>query len=131
MLAAMGARTMPRRSGWVTFAGVYLLIVGVLNAIWGIAALADQDNFREAGLVWSTLNVWGWILIVIGVFEGLVGLLVLSRTIVGNVLGLLVASVAAVLNFLSLGAYPVWSVIALVMNGLIIWALTAHIEEFE
>jgi hypothetical protein len=121
----------PRRSGWVTFAGVYLLIVGVMSIIWGIAALAEGDNFTEGGLFWSTLNTWAWIMLVVGAFEVLTGLLVISRSIVGNVLGLLVASIAAIVNFLSIGAYPLWSVIALVINGLIIWALCAHADEFE
>jgi hypothetical protein len=127
----MGASARPRRSGWVTFAGTYLFIVGAMNVIWGIAALAGDDNFSEGGLVWSTLNTWGWIILILGAFELLVGLLVLSRSIVGIVLGVLVASVGAILNFLSLGAYPVWSVIALVINGLVIYALCAHTEEFE
>jgi hypothetical protein len=127
----MGAHSArPRRSGWVTFAGVYLFIVGAMNLIWGIAALAEGDNFNEDGLVWSTLNTWAWIVLILGAFELLVALLILSRSIVGSVMGLFLASVGAIVNFLSLGAYPVWSVIALVINGLIIWALCAHSEEF-
>jgi hypothetical protein len=127
----MGASTRPRRSGWVTFAGTYLFIVGAMNVIWGIAALAEDDNFSEGGLLWSTLNTWGWIILILGAFEVLVGLLVLSRSVVGVVLGVIVASVGAILNFVSIGAYPVWSVIALVVNGIVIYALCAHSEEFS
>jgi hypothetical protein len=43
-------------SGWVAFAGAYLLVAGGMNVIWGIVALANKSAFVEDGLVWSTLD---------------------------------------------------------------------------
>jgi len=48
-----------RRSGWITFAGTYLVIAGALNLIWGITALAQKEYFREDGLVFSNLQCCG------------------------------------------------------------------------
>ena len=54
---------------WLTFAGVYLMIAGALNLIWGITALAKKDYFHEEGLVFSSLQFWGWIAILIAAVQ--------------------------------------------------------------
>jgi hypothetical protein len=118
-------------SGWIAFAGAYLLVAGGMNLIWGIVALANKSAFHESGLVWSTLNTWGWIAIVTGGFQVLAGLMVLARTFAGQWLAGVLAVVGIFVSFFSAGAYPIWSVIALVANGLVLWAVTAHGDEFD
>jgi hypothetical protein len=117
-------------SGWVTFAGAYLFVAGVMNLIWGIVALSNKSAFVESGLVWSTLDTWGWIAIVTGALQGIAGLMVLARRFAGQWLAGVLAVVGIFVTF-SLGAYPIWSVIALVTNGLVLWAVTAHGDEFD
>jgi hypothetical protein len=39
------ARIEDRVTGWWVFAGTLLVIVGVLNIIWGIAAIGDAKFF--------------------------------------------------------------------------------------
>ena len=38
------------RTGWITFAGAYLLVAGAMNAIWGLAAVTDREVLREGAL---------------------------------------------------------------------------------
>ncbi|MGZ4270450.1 MAG: DUF7144 family membrane protein [Solirubrobacteraceae bacterium] len=116
--------------GWVTFAAVYLLIAGGMNVLWGAAALAGKSNFHESGLVWSTLNTWGWISIIVGP-QVLGSLMVHLRTFAGQWLAGLLAVLAIFASFLGLGAYPVWAILAMTANGLVIWAVTAHGDEFD
>ena len=52
--------------GWAIFVATYLLIAGVLNVVWGIAALSDKSYFYIGGLLWSSLNTWGWVAIIVG-----------------------------------------------------------------
>lgn len=118
-------------SGWIPFAGAYLLIAGCMNVIWGIAALDKKDIFREGSLVWSNLDTWGWIAIGVGGAQLLAGLLVLAQRFAGQWLGGILAMLGVFLNFLSIGAYPLWSVIALVANALVLWAITVHGDEFD
>jgi hypothetical protein len=118
-------------SGWVAFVGAYLVLAGMLHLIWGIVALSNTDEFVEDGLVWSTLNTWAWIAIVTGGIQILAGLLVLGRRFAGQWLAGVLAIIGIFVSFFSLGAYPIWSVIVLVMNGLVLWAVTAHGDEFE
>ena len=118
-------------SGWVAFAGAYLLVAGLMNVIWGIVALSNKSAFHESGLVWSTLNTWGWIAIVTGALQGVAGLMIVARRFAGQWLGGVLAVVGIFVSFFSLGAYPIWSVIALVTNGIVLWAVTAHGDEFD
>jgi hypothetical protein len=118
-------------SGWIAFAGAYLLVAGLMNVIWGIVALSNKSAFTESGLVWSTLDTWGWIAIVTGGLQGIAGLMVLARQFAGQWLAGVLAVVGIFVSFFSLGAYPIWSVIALATNGLVLWAVTAHGDEFD
>jgi hypothetical protein len=120
-----------RMSGWVLFAGIYVIIGGALNLLWGIAALSKKEFFVEGGLVWSDLQTWGWIALIVGAVQVLTGILVLMRKGVGMVLAILVSMCALFANFLMFGAYPGWSAIALVCNGLVLWAVTVHSEAFN
>ena len=47
------------RTGWIAFAGAYLLVAGVMNGIWGLAALTDREFLREGALAWSNLDDLG------------------------------------------------------------------------
>ena len=102
-----------------------------MNALWGLAALTDRDVLAGEGLAWSTLTTWGWT----------------SRPwppcrrpragscsrggLVGRVLAAVIAFGGLFVNFLSVGAYPLWSILALVANGLVLWAVTVYGDAFE
>ncbi len=125
--------TADRRSalgGWATFVAVFLLIVGGIHVMWGIAALANDAHFRASGLVVSGLTFWGWVSIVVGAVEIAGGALVFGRRPAGQVIALLVAILGTFTSVFTLGAYPVWSLIALATDMLIIWAVTVHADEF-
>jgi hypothetical protein len=118
-------------SGWVAFAGAYLLVAGGMNLIWGIVALANKSAFSENGLVWSNLNTWGWIAIVTGTLQMLSGSMILARRFAGQWLGGLLALLGIFVSFFSAGASPIGPIIALVANALVLWAVTAHGDEFD
>jgi hypothetical protein len=119
------------RSGWIIFAGVYLLVAGTMNGIWGLAALTESDVLRERGLAWSSLTTWGWLSVGVAAVQLAAGALVLARRIVGRVLAVVIALAGLFVNFLSIGAYPLWSILALVANGLVLWAVTVYGDAFE
>jgi hypothetical protein len=116
--------------GWAIFVAVFLLLAGALSVIWGIAALENRSYFTQRGLLWSTLDTWGWVAIVVGVVQLLGAGLVAMRNAVGAVIAGFLAVCGILFNFLSIGAYPVWSVILLLINALIIWGVTVHGEQF-
>ena len=73
------ARIEDRVSGWWVFAGILLLIAGVLNIIWGIGAISDA-KFFVAGqkYIVGGLHSWGWITLILGVIELFAGLSLFS-----------------------------------------------------
>jgi hypothetical protein len=113
--------------GWVTFAGVMLMILATLNVIDGIAAVSDSTFFvANAKFVLSDLNTWGWILILCGVAQGLTALGVWAR--VGGVrwIGVAIASANAILQLIFIPAYPFWSLCLFTLDILVIYGLIAH-----
>ena len=123
------APSRPKTSGWLAFASIYLIIAGALNLIWGITALSKKDFFDENGLVWSNVQFWGWVALITAAVQILTGLLIRSRRSGGMILGILVGMVGALVNFTSIGAYPLWSGTAMVCSLLVLWAVTVHWEE--
>ena len=118
-------------TGWVAFASAYLAIAGGMHVIWGIVALSNKSAFHEDGLVWSKLDTWGWIAIVLGGLQMIAALMIFARRFAGQWLGGVLAIAGVFLSFLAAGAYPIWSVMALVANGLVLWAVTTHGDEFD
>ena len=82
-------------SGWVAFAGAYLMISGVVNMIWGVTALTKKAYFADGGLLWSGLSTWGWIAVVVAAIQILVGGLLFARKVLGIVFAIAPVEVAA------------------------------------
>jgi hypothetical protein len=118
-----------RATGWLLFASLYLAIAGAFNLIWGITALSKKSYFHEGGLVWSSLDTWGWIALLIAVGQIVVAGLIYTQRTAGMILGIVFAMAGTLVNFASIGAYPVWSAAAIVCSLLVLWAVTVHWEE--
>jgi len=111
-------------SGWWVFAGVLLLVAGVLNIIYGIAAIGDSKFFLdEATFILSSLNTWGWIILIIGVLELVAAFSLFSGGEFGRWFGIFVASLNAIGALLSISAYPFWSLAVFALAIIIIYKL--------
>jgi hypothetical protein len=73
--------------------------------------------------------VWGTVAIIVGVAQVIGGLLIFARRMGGLILGIVLAMCGMLLNFVTVGAYPVWSCIGIVANALVLWAVTVHGEQ--
>jgi hypothetical protein len=108
-------------SGWVTFAGVMLLLVGVLNVIYGIAAIADSSFFIEdERYILSNLNTWGWVTLIIGVLQLFAAFSLWSGGIYGRVVAIFAAGLSAIGALMSIPAYPLWSLAIFAVDIIII-----------
>lgn len=118
-----------RGEGRAAFAAILLLIAGVLNVIYGIAAISEAHFFTDSGshYVFSSLNTWGWITVLLGVIELTGGFSLLSGNAYGRVIGIVAASLGAIGALLAVaGAYPFWSLgvfalCVIVLHGLIVY----------
>jgi hypothetical protein len=113
--------------GWLTFAGIMVIIVGALNVIWGIAAI-DQSTFfvGETKLVFQDVKTWGWIVLFVGVLEIFAGFGIFARNQAARWFGIVVASLNLIAALLSINAYPTWGLIIVLIDILIIYGLAAH-----
>ena len=115
-----------RVNGWWVFAGTLLFIAGVLNIIYGIAAIGNAHFFDNTQFVFSSLHTWGWITVIIGVIQLTAGLSLMGGGGYGRVIGIIAATIGAFESLLSVGGtHPWWSlaIFALciyVLHGLIV-----------
>ena len=121
-----GSRGGSHGQGWAAFAATMVLIAGVFNFIYGLAAIVDDDYFAASDLLFGDLSLWGWIHLILGVAQVVTATMIFSGSDLGAVLGITFAGFNAIAALLAIGAYPVWSVIILVIDGLIIYALTVY-----
>jgi hypothetical protein len=114
-------------SGWVIFAAVMLIIVGILNVIWGIAAIADSKFFvQDQKYILSNLNAWGWITLIIGVLQLLAGFSLWSGNLYGRAMAILFASLSALAALLSIPAYPFWSLAIFAIDIIVIYQVSLY-----
>ena len=100
-----------RGTGRVVFAGTLLLIVGVVNIIYGFGALDDANVFvNDTRLIFDNLNTYGWVLIILGVIQLTGGFSLLAGNAWGRFVGILAGVLGALGALISVGgAYPWWS----------------------
>jgi hypothetical protein len=129
--------TAPRRTHWtglVGFAAFMMMMLGVFQAIEGLAAIFNDEFYAVApsGLVVNVdYTVWGWVHLLLGVAIFLAGVGVLSGNVLGRTVGVVLAGCSAVLNMLFAEAAPVWAAIIITIDVFVIYALVVHGREME
>lgn len=119
-------------TGWITFASVMMLILGVFHAIAGLTAIFKEDYYQVANsdlVVEASYDAWGWVHLVFGVLIVLAGLSLLSGRMYGRIAAVVLASLSAIYNIAFLAAYPIWSIAMVAINILVIWAVVVHGRE--
>lgn len=117
-----------RGTGSAVFASIMLMVAGTVNVIYGIAAISNSKFFtNETTYVFSNLNTWGWVTLLLGIVGIFAGLSVVRGGVFGRTIGIFVASITAIGALLSIGgAYPFWSlgvfaISLIVIHGLVVY----------
>jgi hypothetical protein len=112
-------------TGLTAFAAVMLFIAGLLDIFRGIMAIAEDDIFLTTrNYVFEfDLTGWGWIHLALGAVAMIASMGLLRTATWARVVGVAIAGLVIIANFLSLPYYPVWSVVMITISGFIIWAL--------
>jgi hypothetical protein len=110
------------------FAAILLVIAGVLNVIYGIAAISNGDFFSQHTVyVVFGLGFWGWVTLIIGLVQLTGGYSLFSGGTYGRTIGIIAATLGAVESLLSIGgSYPYWSLgifalCLIVLHGLVVY----------
>ncbi|MFD9817154.1 hypothetical protein [Streptomyces sp. NPDC059080] len=111
------------------FAGVALTVSGPLSILQGASGIANNTVFSPPHYAYRfDLTSWGWIHLVVGVALCVAGIGVLLHKAWGRGAGIALAGISLVTQFMFVPYYPVWSIIVMVFDLLILWTLarTAH-----
>jgi uncharacterized membrane protein len=115
-------------TGWIAFAGIMMIVGGVLAIIQGTVAIANANWAVWANVDALATNVknWGWVHLILGIVVVLAGLGVFTGNILARTVGVLLAGLSLIVNFMFLPAYPLWGLTIIVLDTLVIWALIVH-----
>lgn len=117
--------------GWIWFAGVMMVMIGVFNVIEGLVALFNRVYYAVSpeNLLVFNLSGWGWVHIVVGVLVLLTGITLFSGAGWARVVTVVLAALNAVAQLAFVPVYPVWSTIVIALCVVVIWAVVVHGDE--
>lgn len=114
--------------GWVAFAGLMLIVAGFFHILAGVVALfKDTVYVNGAANVWVlNYTAWGWAHIVGGLFAWWAGSALLQGKTWARIVAVLVALASAVANMAFVPVQPIWSLLIIAVDLLIIYAVSVH-----
>jgi hypothetical protein len=113
--------------GISVFAAAMLMLSGLAAALNGVAALINDSFFVKIdGYIYAfDATTWGWIHLLVGAAFVAVGIFILMGQPWANVVGMILAGLSGLLNFMWLPLAPLQAVLFIGMDVLIIWALAS------
>lgn len=117
--------------GWAYFAATLLIIAGGMQVITGFVGIFDHDFYvaTAAGVLAFNYTTWGWIHLGLGVLALITGAGILAGVTWARIVGVIITALVMLGNVAFITAYPLWSIITLIIGGFIIYALTMHGNE--
>jgi uncharacterized membrane protein HdeD (DUF308 family) len=123
MLVPTVPRPRAAHTGWTVFAGTMMVIVGLWNIVFGFFEILNDYYFTGDTVAAGSHSLWGWLYIGVGVVTLLIAGLVLAHNPTGVVLAVLLVGFNALTHAFGFGSEPWWSIVALVLDGLVLFAL--------
>ena len=120
-------------TGWVVFAGVLMVIGGVLWTIQGLVAVFKNDIviFGEEAALFLNVTGWGWVHVILGLLLLLSGILVMRGNLFGRTMAVFLVILSIIVNFLWLPVYPIWSLVIIVIDVFVLYAVMVHGRELK
>jgi hypothetical protein len=123
-----------RWAGWVVFGGAMLVLVGAVHVVEGIVAFFKDDFFgvdADGLLVPLDYTAWGWFHLVMGLVAVAAGIGLLAGNSVARVAAVIIAGLSALLNLAFINAYPVYAVVVITLDVIVIYAVVTHGDELK
>lgn len=114
--------------GVIVFAAALAIIAGALNFIYGLTYIVKDEYagaVREA-LLFSNLKFWGWLILLVGIGQVIIGLGLLTGNWVARIAGIAWSVIAALGALTLLGTQPFLAIVLLGLNVLILHALSTN-----
>jgi len=119
--------------GIITAAAVILILAGVMHAMQGVVSLATNEFYvvTHRWLFQFDVTTWGWVHVLVGLIGAATGAALLSGASWARILGVVIAAVSVIANFLWLPYYPLWAVIIIAFDLFVIWALIVSWQDLK
>jgi hypothetical protein len=123
-----GSAAEPQMSGWIVFVAVVLLIVGSLDALWGLAAILNDEVVVVGGrgAIIADLTTWGWVQLILGSAMALTGLGLFAENTAARIAAIFFVAVNCVVQIAWFPAAPLWAFLMIILDVTIIYQLTAR-----
>jgi len=120
-------------TGWISAASFLMIFVGFLHIIYGFAALFNYSWYisTSSAVYMLDLTQWGWALLIGGGLLILTGILLFTGNMFGRVVGGVLVTASLLVNMSVLLITPLWSILAIVVDILILYAIIAHGSEMK
>jgi hypothetical protein len=119
--------TSERWSGWISFAGLMMVIIGGLDFFEGLIAVIRDQYYvvTPAQIVVFDLTTWGWIMIIWGIVLVFAGFGLLSGATWARWFGIVAGSLTFLvqLGFVGSSQYPLWALTVLALTAVVLYAL--------
>lgn len=120
--------------GWVWFAAFAILVAGFINIVSGLVAVFSPKtvvSWTNDGIAVVDVSTWGWVHLITGALLVLVGFALFGGSGWARLVAIVLVVVNLVAQFVSLPITPWWSLVAIALDVVILWALTVHGGEVE
>jgi hypothetical protein len=116
----------------MTLACVLMILAGTLWALEGLGGLLKDTTYAHPEHYFLTTNstFWGVTHLVFGVITVFAGLAVLRGEVWARTVGVVLASISLVVNFLFLPMQPLWAIVVIALDLIVIYALTVHVNKY-
>jgi hypothetical protein len=129
----MSSQTSPTKLAWTegltVFAAALLIMVGIFQALQGLAAIINDQRFVVTGDYVYKFDItgWGWIHLILGLVAIGVGTAMIMGQTWSYIVAMVIAILSAVAQFMWLPYYPIWAIVIIALNVAIIWALVEQV----
>jgi hypothetical protein len=103
-------------------------MAGVFQALAGLVAIFENEFYVPTRnyLFQFDATSWGWIHLLVGLLVAFAGWGLLSGRTWARVVAITLAVVSAIANFAFIPYYPFWSMLIIVIDVVVIWAVAAY-----
>jgi hypothetical protein len=118
-------------TGWVMFSALMMLMIGSFNAVSGLAAVVENELFvtGPGGALLVDMSAWGWVHLMLGAAVATVGVFLLRGAGWARYAAIGLVMLNMVTQMLVLPAYPLWALVVIAVDVLVLWALIVHGDE--
>ena len=112
------------------FAGSVLMILGLMHLTQAVAAFSSPDVYSGTDYSYAyNMDAWGWGLLVLGIVVFGIGVSLLFSQDWARILGILVAMLSALVNFMMVPQAPGWALLTIGLDIAVVWAVAAVIGQ--